>query len=195
MTRWGDDGYLGKASIPSSREISIFLSSGSDLIGERDHFEALVSTTNDQLSLAKWAENKFHLKVVRWEQEASRRTHGNPNQIFCDLASEAHVTLVLLHNDLRQGTREEIEAVLGGSGQLSILRLAPSKPRSKAAKELNDFLEEKKNDILWHESGSPGSRDASLSMYRILLRIVAEAARPGAFAVKDDLPGGYYEER
>ena len=163
------------------RSFKIFLSSGSDLTSQRDLFDRLIGAVNDAFRLSRWEEfDGFRLEIDRWEHDAGRRTDGSPNAEFVRRAIGSHFTLVLLHEDLRVGTKQELEGVVQSrSTQLGVIWMKPQrKPRTKAFRELDDFLNSQKDIFLYNLSGPPASEDVYVSMTRIIARLLADATIP-----------------
>ena len=77
------------------------------MIGSRTLVE---KSLNSQLSRNRRPE---HFAVWRWEERASTTapSGGNANDLFVQMARESSVTIVLLRDKLRPGTREELMAV------------------------------------------------------------------------------------
>lgn len=155
---------------------TLFLSSGSDLIQERDAFCSLVNAFNDQLYFAPWTSTLIHLRVIRWEQDVPRRsTPGDGNLQFRELAKNSHSVVVLLHNDIRSGTKDELEAALEEQEvQIHVILLKPVSRRRRETVALKRYLETKRDLIHWNEVGEPGSLDAWLAMTKLLVRLVGE---------------------
>lgn len=170
--------YVRRALRPS-RECVVFLSSGSDLLEERDCFEEMVKIVDEQIHWAEWRQDRVHIRVVRWEQDAAHRAGGDPNAAFRAQAASAHLTVVLLHDDIRPGTKEELEAaLLEPDVQIAVVWMEPTHPRRRATVALRRYLEGKKDVVIWSSTGAPGSRAATLAMMRVVARIVADLGRP-----------------
>lgn len=172
----------------------IFLSSGSDIVAERDKFEHITATLNDQIYWTFWnAPPVFRLHVIRWEQSAPQKTDGDPNARFREQAERCQATVVLLHNDIRPGTKEELKAALGSADvQLSVIWMEPTRPNSKKTRELQAFLNSMKNEFIWEETGPPGSDTAWLSMFKVVNRIALEVFKD---ITQPDLPAGLHYEQ
>ncbi len=178
--------YIGKPLLRSAG-CRFFISSGSDVSDQRDLFDRLVRALSEQFR--DWDEGRFHLEVDRWEQDAPRRADGRPNDEFVRRAVDAHCTVVLLATEVRAGTREELEAVLGSSTtQLAVLHMKTPKKYLRD-RTLREFLEGHRNDFLYDVTGPPGSPEAILSMVRVIARTLADVTNPTR---KEDL---FYEDR
>lgn len=164
--------YLSNKNLGSADEIVLFVSSGQDLIAERDHFCALVEVVDEQMYFAlRNRPDRLHLRATRWENDAAQRAYGDPNGVFRDMASSATLTVVLLHNDLRPGTRNEILAALKRPEvQIAVLCFQPEDASSPETKRLLAFLDRHKKRFLWNDTGPPGSKEASLTMLKVVAR-------------------------
>jgi hypothetical protein len=106
-----------------NRRCDIFLSSGSDVHVERDRFERLAEVINKQLYWS-FVDSLpvVQLNIVRWEQSVPQKTGGDPNSEFRRRAERSHITVVLLHDDIRPGTEDELEAALSAEAvQVSVI--------------------------------------------------------------------------
>lgn len=93
------------------RTFPIFISSGADATALRDRVDQLVQRAfNTQLSQYAW---QVWFPIWRWEDVEARaaRSGATVNDTFVQMARESSVVLVLLHDRLRPGTREELLAV------------------------------------------------------------------------------------
>lgn len=186
--------YLSQKNVGSANEIEIFVSSGSDLLKERDHVCELVQTLDEQMHFALRARlERVHLRATRWELDAPQRAYGYPNAHFEDMASSAALTIVLLHNDLRPGTRREITAALAKRDvQIAALWFQPDDPEAAQTIRLRKFLDGKKKTLLWEATGPPGSRQADLAMLKIVARTAFDAFRSKLTGEVDQEP--YHDE-
>lgn len=183
MTASDADGRYLRRDLMLYRQVTLFLSSGSDMMEQRNQFEELVKEVNDQLQWAEWPQgHAFKLHVVRWEQDASRKTGGDPNAEFRRQARMAHLTVVLLHESIRPGTLEELEAALQEKDtQLAVIWMSENRnSRKRSIRDLRRFLQEKNNTIIRHETGEPNSPEAWKAMVRVIARVIADVARPQA---------------
>lgn len=184
-------GYLLKPVVRSAA-CHVFLSSGSDVLAERNRFEELTKVLNEQLH---WADFQgMHINVVRWEQDAPHRTGGDPNAEFRAQAARAHLTVVLLHDDIRAGTEDELKAALCEDDvQIAVIWMDPAHPRSKKALALKRFLEGVKDELIWDRTGPPGSDQAYVSMARVLSRVVFDVLK--ALFESGEIGSVHYETR
>src|SRR6266849_9769774 len=94
------------------RTYRIFLSSGDDARALRDRVDRIVTDSiNSQLLEAG---EKVRLEVDRWERTAPQRAEPDrqTNDRFVQRALDSNVTITLLLEQLGEGTRAELEAVL-----------------------------------------------------------------------------------
>ncbi|WP_309067093.1 hypothetical protein [Microbacterium sp.] len=155
---------------------TFFISSGADVRQQRDLFEQLVRATSEQFRLRPDPGREFLLDVDRWEQDAPRRTTAM-NAEFVRRALESHATVVLLADEIRKGTKEEIEAILADSrSQLSVIWMQnPDSTRKQRA--LKAYLREKEDQIAYHLTGPAGSPDAMVAMVRVIAASLADITR------------------
>jgi hypothetical protein len=165
-----------------TKSYKIFLSSAAELRSTRDRLTQWIQEVfNSQL-----VEGNFpiRLDVDRWEfTPAHLTTAASTNQQFVDRAVTSHLALVLLHNHLGPGTREEFDALLDDTRfrgtppdlrpEVSAVWFEPAS-RHRTGK-IRDFLDAHKEDILYNEAGGPRTEDATRILIRILLRAVLTA--------------------
>jgi len=153
-------------------EFVFFISSGSDVVDQRDLFEGMVRTAHNQFRIRRDPNRAFALDVDRWEQDAPIVT-DNPNAEFVRRACNAHSTVVLLSKAVRPGTREEIEGVLNQNDvQLSVIWMKqPGRVRDKG---LRKFLKENEDKFLYLVTGPPDSPESILAMFRIIAAALAD---------------------
>lgn len=175
VTSAGPKDYIARPGSLVVRFI-FFISSGSDVASQRDLLEGIVREASIQFRLREDADRPFVLEVDRWEQDAPRRTN-DMNEEFVRRAKAAHATVVLLATEVRAGTREEIEAVLGEDDvQLSVIWMeSPSSQRK--SRTLKKFLREHSDKIAYHRTGSPDTNEAILAMTRVVLAALADITR------------------
>lgn len=180
--------YISKPLRPS-HACRFFLSSGSDVLPQRDLFERMTNVMSDQFRLAEWAAGRFHLEVDRWEADAPRRSYGHPNEEFVRRATEAHCTVVLLSSSIRPGTQEELEAVLSTkTTQLAVIRMPRPGGRFRD-RNLRTFLESHQSDFIYEVTGEPESIEVALTMVKVITRTIADLTNPDR---REEL---FYEER
>lgn len=159
----------------SAQEYEVFISSGSDLLEQRDRFEALATVFTKQ---AIDAGVPYRIITRRWEDATTRRTYGDGNAEFRHDAANAHLIVVLLHEDLRLGTREELDEAIKCSNQVAIIWMdpPPAESRKRDVKELRKALDDLRSEVRWEATGKPGS-DASVDkMIAVLARTFIHAA-------------------
>jgi hypothetical protein len=170
-----------------TKSYRIFLSSGIELRSTRDRVTAWIHDVfNSQLVEAG---SDVRLDVDRWEFTPAHLTAAaTTNQQFVDRAVSCHLALVLLHNHLGPGTREEFEALLDDDRFRSTppeLRPEVSaiwfEPTSKSRTgDIRAFLDDHRDAILYNEAGAPRTEDATRVLTRVLLRAVLTALTESA---------------
>jgi hypothetical protein len=160
-------GWLRRSADDAST-VTVFMSSGSDVQDIRDEFEHMVGEANKQLT---WAGSPLHIRLQRWEDSPPQRADGAPNARFKDLASKAHLTLVLLNDDIRSGTQEELEAALA-SPDVQVAVVWTGNPTSRKGVKLRRYLEARKDLFVWEKTGPPGSEPCRLSLLGIVANLL-----------------------
>jgi len=152
---------------------TIFLSSGNDAARLRDRVDLLVRTISTQF---KNASSPFRFEIDRWEDHAPQRAATeNLNDEFVRCAKKSHLTLVLLLDEVRPGTREEIEGVLSETNtQLAVLRFKETDGDELADDDLRKFLEANKGKFLYKEVLGPDSDEALEAIMMVLGQVVAD---------------------
>ncbi|WP_150116546.1 hypothetical protein [Williamsia herbipolensis] len=181
-------GYLISAPLETA-EAQIFISSGSDMQPYRDLVDSLAKRMTDQ---AVDAGKRFRLQIRRWEAAAPRRTGGDGNREFRYDAANSHLVLVLLHGDLRDGTREELEEALDGDkAQVAVIWISPPPPKSRRrdVKWLHQKMDERSNDIRWEKAHT--SLDAIGAIVGVLSRVLIDLASQDSSEER----GAYSESR
>jgi hypothetical protein len=160
-------GWLRRRADDAST-LGVFMSSGSDVTDLRDEFDHMVAETNKQLT---WANSPLHIRLFRWEDSPPQRADGDPNAQFRELASKAHLTLVLLHDDIRPGTEEELDAALA-CPDVQVAVLWTGDQTSPKGKKLRSYLEAHKNSFIWEDTGAPDSERCRLSLIGIIANLL-----------------------
>jgi len=158
------------------REFVFFISSASDVADQRDLFEAMVRSADNQFRLRRSETRPFTLVPDRWELDAGRRT-TDMNEEFVRRVREAHAVVVLLANQLRPGTEEEIEAVLDESTvQVSVIWM--DKPEdSRKYRKLRKYLNDRANQLAYVKTGPPGSQESICAMVDVITAALAHLTR------------------
>jgi hypothetical protein len=93
-------------------------------------------------------------------------------------ARNAQLTLVLLHNELKQGTREELDGALGAEAEVSLLCFEPSATLSNYQRgRLRRDIRAYERRVLYSRLGSPFSNDALFGLTRIIVAFAFAAVR------------------
>ncbi len=125
----------------------MFISSADEAMPFRNRVQNLVEKSlNSQLSRQPWPEHlrwPEHFPVWRWEERAATTVAagGNANDLFVQMARESSVTIVLLRDKLRPGTREELMAVKDDRDvELKVLWFPRRRRRFGPESEVERFL-------------------------------------------------------
>src|SRR5256885_13369168 len=96
-------------------QYTLFLSS-SDQAATRKLRRRVKALVDDVVGpqLRRFPEAEVSLAVDMWEREAAQKAPkgGKVNDLFVELARASALTLVLILDELRPGTKEELEAAL-----------------------------------------------------------------------------------
>lgn len=172
MTSAGPKDYFLKGG-NAAKEFVFFISSGADVAPQRDLFDRMVRIADRQFRQRRDLTRPFALVVDRWEDDAARRTE-DMNEEFVRRACEAHAVVVLLCNDLRKGTQEEIEAVLDVSDvQISVIWMDVPE-NTRRYQKLRKFLGAHAPQVAYKRTGPPGSDEATCAMVEVLTAALAD---------------------
>lgn len=165
--------------IAGARVYPIFLSSGQDAEVLRDRVERVIhKCLNAQLSSRGWP---IHFPVWRWEDvEARAAEEGKTvNDTFVQMARESSVVIVLLHDELRPGTRDELLAVKDDPDvDLKVLWFRKRRwLRPDRSSSVKDFLETHQDSILHSRIGHQDAEEAWIAVMRNLVSTLLKALR------------------
>lgn len=172
MTTSGGPKYFLKSGA-DAKEFVFFISSGADVIAQRNLFDALVRATDNQFRQRRDQSRPFTLVVDRWENDAGRRTTAM-NEEFVRRACNAHAIVVLLANEIRPGTKEEIEGVLKETDvQISVIWM--DRPEnSRRYVQLKKYLRDRGPQVAYVKTGPPGSDGAICAMVDVITAALAD---------------------
>lgn len=169
-------------------EVKIFISSSSqeEVLPLRERIKNLVAVVNQQLLNCRLT---LRVITVYWEGVAAQRAlTGHPNDEFIQMAVECNHTIALLVRSLRPGTEEEILAVLNTTDvELSVMIFPPGGDMTSIDDDLNQFIVDHGDDIIYQNCGSVDSDTAWLSLTGTVLFAV--------FRHFTNSGGAYFEER
>jgi hypothetical protein len=155
----------GGASFP------VFISSADEAMTYRNRVQDLITKSLDsQLSYRGWAE---HFPVWRWEEIAATTVPagGKSNDLFVQKARESSVTIVLLRDSLRPGTREELLAVKDDPDvELKVLWFPRRFRASFGSTEVQRFLFSADAKGIYHNRLQPA--DSDVAWQRLFANIV-----------------------
>jgi hypothetical protein len=159
---------------------NLFLSSSDedDVRLLRDRVQRLVyEVINPRLS--EYEQAGVRLDIQRWEQSAPQRVaEGGVNQLFVAKVRRSALTMVLLLDEIRPGTREEFEAAIAEpENQVSVLIFdRPGGADTAKAAERDAFLKPFRDQLLYNDrSGEPDTEDAWLALVNTLLAFTFSA--------------------
>ena len=158
----------------------IFLSSASEAELLRDRVDRVVqSAFNTQLSHFAW---KVLFPIWRWEDVEARAaaTNASVNETFVQMARESSVVIVLLHDNFRPGTREELMAVKDDDDVNLKVLWFPRRRRAflpQRQSEVAQFLTDERNQILYKRFPSIDSEDAWVTLVQNLVATLLKALR------------------
>lgn len=159
---------------------NLFLSSSDEAATQRlrERVQRLVyEVINPRLS--DYEQAGVRLDVQRWEQTAPQRVAtGQVNELFVTKARRSALTMVLLLDEIRQGTREEFEAALAEpDSQVSVLIFdRPGGSDQQKAAQLDAYLAPYRNQIFYNDRcGEPDGDDAWVALVNTLLEFTFSA--------------------
>lgn len=174
------------------RSYKLFLSSSDEeeMQRLRQRMQRLVyEVINPRLS--EYEEAGVQLAIQRWEQAPPQRVApGQVNELFVAKARRSALTMVLLLDEIRQGTREEFEAALAEPDrQVSVLIFdRPGGADEQKAAELAAYIAEYRDQILYNDRcGEPDSDDAWLALVNTLLGFTFSAMQQNDERARGDL--------
>jgi hypothetical protein len=167
---------------PTVDQYTLFLSSSNQ--AETKRLRKRVKTLIDDVispQLRRYPEAEVAIVVDMWEREAAQKapTGGDPNDLFVQLARESAMTLVLIVDELRDGTKEELEAALDKHGvQLAVMAFAPAKATPDVKLQaLDAYFDKIKDKVLYDRRRGADSDDAWYGLVRTLMAFAISALR------------------
>jgi hypothetical protein len=164
----------------------VFISSGNEAARVRERLRGLIQEVFNP-ALAD-SEQGFQLYPDMWERTAAQRSHGeSTNAIFVERALRSHMTIVALIDSLPDGTREELEAVLGVAEiQLAVMRFTTQTLEVARRDELGKYLADNSDKFLYVLREGQDSNEAWYSIVRQILALAVTGMSTG--------PSGAYTE-
>jgi hypothetical protein len=165
--RW-DDVAVRLRLGPPTINLQVFLSSGDDLKALRDLVSKLANeAVNEMLNRH---ELPVRLQVGRWELSTPHRVAGGQtvNTEFVEKARATQLLLCLLHEELGDGTREELEAALGqGNVEIAVIWCVDDNhwPMTPAGQWLHDH----KDELFIDRAGAPDTTGPVTAIVRACL--------------------------
>jgi antibiotic biosynthesis monooxygenase (ABM) superfamily enzyme len=162
------------------RSFPIFISSSADAEQLRDRVDRVVQRAfNAQLSHAAW---QVWFPIWRWEDVEARAAQSGQtvNDTFVQMARESSVVLVLLHDRLRPGTKQELLAVKDDEDVDLKVFWFPARGsirRLGRPTEVERFLELHKDDILHKRFDDVDGEAAWIHLVQNLVATLLKALR------------------
>jgi hypothetical protein len=166
--------------ISDGRTYPIFLSSGEDAQALRNRVERVVQNClNAQLSHRGWP---IQFPIWRWEDvdaRAATEHDRSVNDTFVRMARESSVVIVLLRDELRPGTREELLAVKDDPDvDLKVLWFCThGKFRRRRSTSVRTFLDSHRDTILYTRIDDEHGEEAWVAIMRNLVSTLLMALR------------------
>lgn len=159
----------------------LFLSSSNDapLRRLRKRVKTLVEDVINPQLLNEYPDAGVTVYLDVWDRVAAQSAHGEPvNEIFVKKVKESQFTLVLLHDELKSGTREELDAAIAVDGEVGLICFEPSPTLSKSRRAtLKKHVKSYEGRVLLNRVGSPQSDDAWIGLTRILVGFTLAALK------------------
>jgi hypothetical protein len=162
-------------------EYTLFLSS-SDQADARMLRKRVKGLVDDVISPELRQNNaSARLAVEMWERASAERPRPGEttNERFVRMAREASLTMVLILDELRDGTREELEAALDEpDAQLAVLSFSPGRDVDQAKlDELDALFDSLKDKVHYQRHKGPDSADAWTGIFRVLTAFMVSAVQ------------------
>jgi len=167
--------------------VRIFVSSGDDALAERDFLDALIRDAINPVLMD--LDFRFRFEVDRWERTAPHKIlpDASPNDEFVARARAANLVVSVLIDELRQGTKEELEAVLHADDvELSVIWCEDR--QSVPDTEVSRWLARQKSLILYDRAGRPEKPGPKVALARL-------ATEASLVALRTHDPEGLLRER
>jgi hypothetical protein len=170
---------------------SVFLSSPDEdfLVNLRDRVDSLVGELN---AVLHWQREEFRFEVVRWETIAAQRASEDPLLLFVEEARRSHITLVLLADEMKDGTREEIEGAIAQDGvQISLIRFTDKSRQEADRDELGERIQDIRQRGKLISKVAPtdlGSDEVWIELFRWCSTLLSAGTR--AFAAQEPFAEG-----
>jgi hypothetical protein len=136
----------------------------------------------------EYPESRVTLEVDMWERTAAQKAAGNA--IFVERARASGVALVLIFDELRAGTKEELEAVVDEADvEVSLLSFDPSRNADpEQRKKVERVIRKYRGQLFYKRVGKPNSDDAWFELSRQLFAFAFAAMRKSDDRVPETAP-------
>lgn len=159
--------------------VRVFVSSGDDALTNRDYIDRLVANAVNAALMSLDVPVRF--EVDRWERSAPHKilAGATPNEEFVARAKAANLVVSVLIDELGQGTRDELEAVLPDEEvELSIVWCEQRDNRPST--QVSRWLKRQREDILYDRAGRPETDGPRIALTRLFMEAMLEAVRDHA---------------
>jgi hypothetical protein len=156
--------------------VRIFLSSGDDALEERDFFDALVRDAINACLMD--LDSSIRFEVDRWERSAPHKLlpDAGPNDEFVARAKRANLVVSVLIDNLRPGTREELEAALAEDGvEVSVVWC--EKRDGQPDSEVSRWLLSRQGQLFYDRAGRPDTTGPKVAFVRLITAALLTALR------------------
>ena len=123
--------------------------------------------------LLRYREAEVLLSLEMWERSAAQRVSADDrvNEIFVEQVRKSALTIGLLLDEVRPGTEDELVAALNDPQVQVAIHVfdRTSDPPEHPARDVDDFLEEHREQLLYDRCGSVDGDAAWFSLVRTLL--------------------------
>lgn len=172
---------------------TLFLSSSNepDARRLRERVKTLVDDVIGPQLFLEYPESGVSLYVDMWERTAAQKVAGaNVNAQFVTRAQKANLTLVIILDELKNGTKEELEAAVAAPGvEVSLFSFAPSRNADpKQVERVKRTLRKYQDKVLYKRVGNPRSDDAWVQITRELVAFAFAAIRKSDGRWPDTVP-------
>jgi hypothetical protein len=161
-----------------TRTLRVFLSSGGDAIVERDFLDALIR--DGLVPPLMHSGSPIRIEVDRWERTAPHKIvrGGSPNDEFVARAKVANLVVGILKEELRPGTKEELEAVLeDDEAEVEVAIVWCADPRDDPPTEVAEWLKDRQGIALYDKAGLDDTDGPRIAFVRLMTEALLAVLR------------------
>jgi hypothetical protein len=159
--------------------VTVFVSSGDDALTSRDYVDRLV---RDAVNVALQSlEVPVRFEVDRWERSAPHKIlpGRTPNEEFVARAKRSNLVVSILIDNLGDGTREELEAVLP-EAEIELAIVWCERRTGHVDTAVSQWLKRQRDDILYDRAGRPKTIGPRIALTRLFMEAMLRAVRDHA---------------